>query len=186
MLTRWLATWTVTLAILPPGSFAVPLRADDETAEQRFERLLAPALLEPGKAHWKKLGAAFAGTAAHEPYNTEITRELRQVVGRIGKVDAKESEAALRKIVEHERYMRLDSVFLLMRFYDQHDQPEPAAKLKKIVATIIAVLDYPRGPRAWRKPSPSSPSTRSTCSSAVPSPRGSGTSCRRATTSTSR
>ena len=135
----------IVLIIAPLVARPARVMAADETAEQRFERLLAPALQEPARANWKELREAFAGTQAHQPYNTEITTELRRVVRQIGKVEPKESEAALRKIVERERYMRLDSLFLLMQFYEDNNQPDQARKFKGYVDAIIRVLDFPNG-----------------------------------------
>ena len=54
-------------------------------------------------------------------------------------------------MVERERYMRLDSLFLLMQFYDDTDQPAQAKKFKGYVDAIIKVLDYPNGGKSMDK-----------------------------------
>ena len=135
----------VMIAATSQGLIAPRAVAEEETQEQRFERLLAPALRDPAKANWKELRAAFAGTPAHQPYSTAATDELKRIVREIGHDEAKESEAALLKLIERERYMRLDSLFILMRLYDNTKQPEKAAQFKKYVDAIIEVLDYPKG-----------------------------------------
>jgi hypothetical protein len=115
-----------------------------ETSDQRYERLLAVALKEPDKANWKELRRAFSKTSHYDPYNIDVDEKLKEVAQSIGRGEFQKSEKELLKLVDHDRYMRFDSVAMLMMLYDKMEQPEESKKYRKIIDGILGVLEYPK------------------------------------------
>jgi hypothetical protein len=118
--------------------------AGKKDADERFEKLLEQALKAPEKADWKALRAAFSKTSHYQPYSIEVIEKLKKISQAIGRGETKESEAELLKLAERERFMRLDTLAILMMLYEKTDQPDKAAKYQKLVEAILGVLDYPK------------------------------------------
>ncbi len=137
------------------AAIAPVFAADDppkEAADRRFEGLLAQAMNAPEKADWKALRTAFAGTTRYEPYSMEVDERLKEIAKAIGRGETKESEAALLKLVEKERFMRFDAVAMLMMLYQKIDRPEKAEKYAKILDGILGVLKYPEAGTSFEEP----------------------------------
>ncbi len=139
------------------STLAVTARASDdpgtkETPDRRFEKLLADAMKDPEKADWKPLREAFSRTSHYKPYSTEVTEKLQEIARSIGRGESKESEAALLKLLEQERFMRFDSVAMLTMLYEKTDRPEKAEKYKKLLHGILGVLNYPKAGTSFENP----------------------------------
>jgi hypothetical protein len=114
------------------------------TPDQLFEKLFAAVMKVPEKADWKSLREAFSKTTHYQPYNTEVHDKLTEIRASIGRGETKESEAALLKLLERERFMRFDTLALLMMLYEKTHEAEKAEKYKKSLDGILEVLKYPR------------------------------------------
>jgi hypothetical protein len=147
-----LAILACAAAWLAPTARAMGDPPTSETPDQRFEKLLATALKDPGKADWKTLRRAFARTTRYQPYNIEVTRKLREIFQGMERGEFKKSEADLLGLVERERYMRIDTLAMLMMLYEQTEQPEKAEKFRKLVDGMTGVLDYPKAGVSLEKP----------------------------------
>jgi hypothetical protein len=130
---------------------ALETRAED-TPDQRFEKLLAVALKDPEKAKWKELRRAFADTGFYHPYDNDVVEKLREISESIGSGKLKESETALLKLVEQDRFMRFDSLAMLMKLYDKMDQPEKVKKYKSLVDGLTSPLEYPKAGVSFENP----------------------------------
>ena len=130
--------------------------ADDprakETPDQRFEKLLADAMKTPEKTDWKSLREAFSRTSHYQPYNIEVDQKLKEIAKSIGRGETKESETALVKLIERDRFMRFDSLAMLIILYDKTDQPEKGERYRKILDGILGVLKYPEAGTSYEKP----------------------------------
>jgi hypothetical protein len=138
-------------------AFAVPAWAGDdprskETPDQRFEKLLAAAMKAPETANWRALREAFSRTTHYQPYSIDVTMKLREIAQSIGRAETKESEAALVALLERERFMRLDTLAMLVRLYEQMEQPQKAEKYQKVLDGILGVLKYPDEGTSFEKP----------------------------------
>jgi len=138
-------------------TLAVTARALDdpksnETPDQHFEKLLADTMKAPEKADWKSLREAFSKTTYYRPYSIEVHEKLTEIAGSIGRGEAKKSEAALLKLLERERFMRFDTLAMLMMLYEKMDEPEKAEKYKKLLDGILEVLKYPKAGTSFENP----------------------------------
>lgn len=140
-----------TLAVLARGM-------DDtkgkETPDERFEKLLADAMNAPEKADWKSIREAFSRTTHYHPYSIEVDEKLKEIAKSIGRGETKETEAALLKLIERERFMRFDSLAMLMLLYEKTHQPEKAGKYKKMLDSILEVLKCPKAGTSFENPIP--------------------------------
>ena len=125
---------------------------DKETPDQRFEKLLAAAMKAPEKANWKELREAFSRTTHYHPYNIDVTEKLRKIAQSIGRGQTKESESALLGLLERERFMRLDTLAMLVMLYEKTDQPKKAEKYKKLLDGILGVLKDAEAGTGFEKP----------------------------------
>ncbi len=125
---------------------------DKETPDQRFEKLLTAARKAPEKANWKELRAAFSKTTHYHPHSMEVTRKLEEIARSIGRGETKESETVLVGLVERERFMRLDSLAMLMMLYEKTGQTKKAEEYKKLVNGILGVLQEPEAGKSFKKP----------------------------------
>ncbi len=111
----WLALLGVVCLASTPAAFASPL--DDprtkDTPDQRFEKILADAMNAPEKADWKSFREAFSKTTHYHPYSIEVDEKLKEIAKSIGRGETKESEAALLKLIEQDRFMRFDGILLI-------------------------------------------------------------------------
>jgi hypothetical protein len=141
------------------GTFAgMAIALDDpkaeKTADQRFEALLETAMKAPEKADWKALREAFSKTTHYHPYSLDVTEKLGKIAQAIGRGEIKSSEADLLKLVERERFMRLDTLAMLIMLYQKTGQPQEAEKYKKLVDGMLKVLDYPKAGTSFENPIP--------------------------------
>jgi Domain of unknown function (DUF4919) len=125
---------------------------DKEMPDQRFEKLLAAAMKAPEKANWKELREAFSRTTHYHPYSIDVTEKLREVAQSIGRGQTKEGEAVLLGLLERERFMRLDTLAMLVMLYEKTDQPKKAEKYKKLLDGILEVLKFPEAGTSFEKP----------------------------------
>jgi hypothetical protein len=123
-----------------------------ETPDQAFERLLDAAMKSPQKANWKELRQAFAKTTHYAPYSIDVDEKLRGFAKDLSLGKFKESEAGLIKLVERDRFMRFDSLSLLLMVYEKLEQPEKAKKYKAILGGIFGVLQYPKAGVSFENP----------------------------------
>ncbi|MHB1560751.1 MAG: hypothetical protein ACYC61_25130 [Isosphaeraceae bacterium] len=123
-----------------------------ETPDQRFEKLLTAARKAPEKANWKELRAAFSKTRHYQPHSIDVTRKLEEVARSIGRGEIRSSEAALLALIERERFMRLDSLAMLMMLYEKTGQPKKAEEYRKWVDGILGVLQAPEAGTSFAKP----------------------------------
>ena len=98
----------------------------------------------PEKANWKELRQAFSKTSHYHPYNIDVDEKLKGIAESIGRGELKASETALLKLVERDRFMRFESLAMLMMLYDRMEQPEKSKKYGKLVESILGVLAYPK------------------------------------------
>jgi Domain of unknown function (DUF4919) len=127
---------------------------DKEALDQRFEKLLADAMKAPEKADWKSLREAFSKTTHYHPYSIDVDERLKKLAKSIGRGEWKESEAALIKLIERDRFMRFDSMAMLMMLYEKMGQPEKAKKYKMLLDGILDILEYPKTGTSFENPIP--------------------------------
>jgi len=138
-------------------TFAVTATALDDpknnvTPDQLFEKLFAQVIKAPEKAHWKSLREAFSKTTHYQPYSVEVDEKLTEIRASIGRGEAKESEAALLKLLERERFMRFDTLAMLLMLYEKTHEAEKAEKYQKLLDGILEVLKYPRAGTSFENP----------------------------------
>jgi hypothetical protein len=123
-----------------------------ENPDERFEKLLAAAMKEPEKANWKEVRQAFSKTRHYEPYSITMDEQLRGFAQQIAQGNLKESEAGLIKLAERDRFMRFESLSLLLMVYQKLEQPEKAKKYRAILGDIFGVLQYPKAGVSFENP----------------------------------
>jgi hypothetical protein len=123
-----------------------------ESPDARFEKLLDAAMKAPEKANWRELREAFSRTTHYQPYSIDVTQKLEEIAGSLGRGETKESEAALLKLIEQERFMRIDTLAMLVRLYEKSGEPEKAERYKKVMDGILGVLKYPDEGTSFDKP----------------------------------
>jgi hypothetical protein len=141
------------LALMLPGMVPDdPPTKEKESPDQKFEKLLAEAHKAPEKADWKALRRAFAETTHYHPYDVTVSEELRKIAKAIGRGEFEPSEAALLKLLDQERSMRLDTLAMTMMLYDKSNQPEKAAKYRKLIDPIFKILFDPKAGGSFEEP----------------------------------
>ena len=123
-----------------------------QSPDVRFEKLLDGAMKAPEKANWRQLREAFSRTTHYQPYSIDVTQKLEEIAGSIGRGETKESEVALLKLLEQERFMRLDTLGMMLRLYEKTGEPKKAEKYEKILEGILGVLKYPDEGTSFDKP----------------------------------
>ncbi len=144
-------------AVFLAWTFAVTATALDDpknnvTPDQIFEKRFADVMKAPEKADWKSIREAFSKTTHYQPYSIEVHEKLTKIRASIGRGETKESEAALLKLLERERFMRFDTLAMLMMLYEQTHEAEKATKYKKLLDGILEVLKYPRAGTSFENP----------------------------------
>jgi hypothetical protein len=124
-----IAGWSLTARAASDGDDA----AGRKTPDKRFEALLAAAQKDPAKADWNALRRAFAETSLYEPYSAWWRTELAKVrkdmqAGRLGA-----AEAALVKMLERERFMRLDGEATAVALYEKMGDSAKARKHREFL-----------------------------------------------------
>lgn len=104
---------------LPQGELRRELTQLFAAPDREFEALLAAARKAPEKTDWKRLRSAFAATSQYKPFNTEWPREIRAIAQDFAAGRLKETEAALVKILERERFMRIEAHSLAAELYQK-------------------------------------------------------------------
>lgn len=101
---------------------SLPLSADEppvaKDADARFEARLSKALADPAGADWKALRLAFTDTTFYSPYTTEVRELLDKARKLIDEEKLKEAETLVKKALERDRYMKIDSHMVAGALYD--------------------------------------------------------------------
>jgi hypothetical protein len=150
---RSVAGWLLGVALaIGSATQAQDEPAQTQTPDQRFEARLADAQRDPEKADWVALRHAFAETTHYNPYNFGYRDELGKI-GRLiedGKLD--EAEADLTKLLERERFMRLDAQTLAAMLYDKKGDKEKAQEHRRVAEAISETLFVPGRGESFEKP----------------------------------
>jgi hypothetical protein len=123
-----------------------------ETPDQKFEKLFVEAHKEPEKADWKALRRAFAVTSYYHPYEIQVPQEIGKITKAIGRGEYESSEAALLKLLERERFMRLDTLACTMMLYEKSRQAEKLARIRKLVEANLKILFDPKAGGSFEAP----------------------------------
>jgi hypothetical protein len=126
--------------------------AAQKSPDRKFEELLAKAQKEPAKADWKRLRSAFAATTHYHPYNSEWTKELAKVGKELHEGEPKKAEAMLVKLLERERFMRLDGHAMAIAVYEKLGDSENARKHRAFLEGISTALFIPGTGKSFDKP----------------------------------
>jgi hypothetical protein len=121
-------------------------------ARQRFEKLLAGAKKQPGKADWKALRHAFAETDEYSPYDLDWRKRFSAALGELKKGDLKTAEKSLTALLEADRYMRIDAHFLAVDLYEQLNRKEKVALHRAFIEGITSTLFVPGTGLSAEKP----------------------------------
>ena len=98
---------------------------------------------EPRKADWKALRRAFSETSHYQPYNSTWRQEINTVAKNLQDGKLKEAEAALKKLLERERFMRIDAHALALALYDQTGDSEKARFIKTSSRAFPPLFSHP-------------------------------------------
>jgi hypothetical protein len=99
-----------------------------KAADPRFEALLAAAQKDAAKADWNALRHAFAETSFYEPYSGSWRTDLAKVRKEMQAGKLKAAETALVKLLERERFMRLDGHATAVALYEKLGDSVKAGK----------------------------------------------------------
>ncbi len=124
-----IAAWSATVPTATAGDDAAARKSPD----QHFEALLAAAQKEPAKADWKALRHAFAETSRYEPYGGSWREDLAKVRKDMRDGNMKAAEAALVKLLERERFMRLDGEAMAVALYEKMGETDKARKHREFL-----------------------------------------------------
>jgi hypothetical protein len=119
-------------ALLIAGASAASKTAADDEAEirkaldQKFETLLAAAQKDPKKTDWQALRLAFSHTSHYQPYNAAWGQECTRVVMNLRDNKLKQAEDLLTKMLERERFMRIEAHAMAVEIYEKTADPEKA------------------------------------------------------------
>jgi Domain of unknown function (DUF4919) len=143
-----IAGWSTTLPFV---------LADDETAaskalDQKFEALLVAAQKDPQKADWKALRHAFSETSHYEPYNISWRKDILKVGKDIWEGNVKAAEAALVKLLERERFMRIDGHAMALALYEKTGDSDKARKHRDFLEGLSSVVFVPGHGTSFEKP----------------------------------
>jgi hypothetical protein len=126
-------------------------RASGGKADQRFEALLSEAKKDPKHANWKELRHAFAQTSHYNPHNTEWGDELAEVRRRFHGGEMEAAEEQITKLLERERFMRLDALLLAGAIYDRTGQEEKEQLNRRFIEGIAGTLFVPGTGMSYEK-----------------------------------
>jgi hypothetical protein len=120
--------------------------------DERFEALLAAATQEPAKTDWNALRHAFAQTHHYHPYNVEWKNEIDKVRKDLADDNLKAAEPALAKLLERERFMRLDALALAVALYQKTGEKDKARKHQDLLKGLADTLFVPERGMSFEKP----------------------------------
>jgi Domain of unknown function (DUF4919) len=140
----------------PSTAPAVAQSGDDEKAakalDQKFEKLLLAAQKDPKKADWNALRHAFAETSHYQPYNTTWRRDIGKVAKSLHDGKLKEAEAALTKLLERERFMRIDAHAIAVALYDKTGDSQKAQEHKAFLEGLSGAVFAPGHGTRFERP----------------------------------
>jgi hypothetical protein len=128
---------------------------DDEAPkvlDQKFEAMLLAAQKEPAKADWTALRRAYSETSHYQPYNATWRQEISKVARFLNDGKLKEAEAALTKLLEQERLMRIDAHALAAALYEKTGDSEKASFHKNFLEGFSAAVFKPGSGTSFEKP----------------------------------
>jgi Domain of unknown function (DUF4919) len=143
-----IAGWSAPPAVAQPVEDDKSLKALD----QKFEELLVAAQKDPKKADWNALRHAFAETSHYQPYNAGWREEISKVTKNLREGNLKEAEAALTRLLERERYMRIDALALAVALYEKTEDSEKARMHKGLLEGLSATVFAPSLGKSFEKP----------------------------------
>ncbi len=123
-----------------------------KSADERFEALLAATRKEPEEVDWAALRHAFAQTRHYHPYNDEWKDELTKVRKDLANGNLKAAETALDKLLERERFMRLDALALAAELYEKTGDKDKAQEHQQFAEGIAGTLFVPEQGMSFEKP----------------------------------
>ena len=126
--------------------------SDEKTPDGRFEKLLAAAMKDPAKADWNALRHAFAQTRHYHPYNVEWKNEIAKVRKDLAADNVKAAESGLVKLLERERFMRLDAQALAVALYQKTGQKDKARRHQDLLEGLADTLFVPEHGMSFEKP----------------------------------
>jgi hypothetical protein len=126
-------------------------RALQKSPDQRFEELLVQAQKDPAKTDWKALRIAFAATSHYNPYGG-WPEDLAKVKEKFEKDELKPAETMLVKLMERERFMRLDGHAVAIALYEKMGDSEKARKHRAFLEGLSSALFVPGTGRSFEKP----------------------------------
>jgi hypothetical protein len=143
--------------ILGGSATAQTARTGDEAAalkaaDQKFDELLAAAQKDPAKADWKAVRHAFAETSHYEPYSSTWREDVEKVGKDFQNGKFKEAEAALVKLLERERFMRIDGHAMAAAIYEKLGATEKARKHQDFLEGLTSALMIPGHGKSFEKP----------------------------------
>jgi hypothetical protein len=133
------------------GQTAGPARAQ-KSPDERFESLLDAARKDPSKADWNALRRAFAQTRHYNPYNSEWKREIAKVGKDLADGNLKAAEPALVKLLERERFMRLEALAMAARLYQKTGDQDKARQHKGLLEGLVTCVFVPESGMSFEKP----------------------------------
>lgn len=143
-----IAGWAPTTSIAMAGDDTEATKALD----QKFETLLVAARKEPKKADWNALRHAFALTSHYHPYNATWRQDIVKVAKDIHEGKLEEAEAALLKLLERERFMRIDAHAMAVALYDKMEDSEKARKHRDFLEGFSGAVFVPGHGTSFAKP----------------------------------
>ncbi len=126
--------------------------AGRKSPDQVFEVLLAGAQKDPAKTDWKALRTAFAATSHYKPYNFEWRREIAKVGNDVEQGKLKAAEAMLVKLLERERFMRLDGHAVAIALYEKMGESDKARKHRSYLEGLSSAVFAPGAGMSFEKP----------------------------------
>jgi Domain of unknown function (DUF4919) len=127
-------------------------RPEGNQARQRFETLLLAAKQQPKRTDWKALRHAFADTAEYNPYSIDWRKQFTEAIGDVKKGDLKTAEKSLVKLLELDRYMRIDAHFGAVDLYEKLKQQDKVALHRAFIEGISSTLFVPGAGLSFEKP----------------------------------
>jgi hypothetical protein len=123
-----------------------------ESPDQVFETLLANAKKAPAKVDWKALRVAFAATSHYDPYNIEWRQDLSKARKDVERGELKAAEAKLGKLLDRERFMRLDGHAVAIALYDKMGDSGKAEKHRAFLEGLSSAVFAPGAGMSFEKP----------------------------------
>jgi len=144
LITAWSAT--------APAATAGDDAAARKSSDQHFEALLAAAQKNPAETDWKALRHAFAKTSGYEPYSITWRQELAKVGKDVRDGNLKAAEAALVKLLERERFMRLDGQAMAVALYEKMEETDKARKHRAFLEGLSSTVFVAGHGTSFEKP----------------------------------